>query len=514
MASAGKNGGKRKSKSKQCAKLLEDIGTKCSKDLAEMDGIQELSILDDPKYKKIMPKDIQKRMAENKESIKEAECQMQQKMQQAFIENLLGAGARREVKTDDGDQSPVQGAEAAKLKYQWASGMDWNPDSPFASPWMKALACGDYEEMMKHVDIATQSGEGAIKSLIERRETLLNFSALFHVVKGAMSTAYNADTSEGEITKHVECLSKLIDLGANIQARDFAGFTPLFYCVTKYATPLTLKMARILLKRGSDPNARNRLGATPIGESVMGRRLDCVKLLLDAGADPTIRDNDGCSIESNRPNDKDLRRLFYEARMKKSKELRKGAIKEAGGRVKNCTLCNGISESSNPNMRCTGCFAVFYCGKECQLTDWDNHKKKCKETKQQYQMVNLIKPTKGTINTSAKGGKDRFTSVGENRKPNKQHFIVKIQIPFDDTAAKLWHSWNKEDSSDPTRLTLYNQDKSVYGFIDHNEVLYPVLVEKIKSGGVFGDKGFFYAIIDEDKQHLNINPELLPPELW
>merc|ERR1719369_1629540 len=111
---------------------------------------------------------------------------------------------------------------------------------------------------MSHVKNKTSD---EIKELLEVRETQLNFSALFHVVKGAMTSNDSATDS-----RHVECLSKLIDLGANIEARDFAGFTPLFYCVTKFASPASVKMAKILLRRGANPNAQNRIGMTPLGE--------------------------------------------------------------------------------------------------------------------------------------------------------------------------------------------------------------------------------------------------------
>ena len=51
-----------------------------------------------------------------------------------------------------------------------------------------------------------------------------------------------------------------------------------------------------------------------------------------------------------------------------------------------CNYCNSNSlegrESYNSNssslMRCKGCKTTLYCGKKCQLKDWDNHKLECK----------------------------------------------------------------------------------------------------------------------------------------
>ena len=44
MASVSKDGTKRKSKSKQAARDLQDIATECSKTLAEMDFSEEIKI--------------------------------------------------------------------------------------------------------------------------------------------------------------------------------------------------------------------------------------------------------------------------------------------------------------------------------------------------------------------------------------------------------------------------------------------------------------------------------------
>merc|ERR1719369_2298574 len=117
----------------------------------------------------------------------------------------------------------------------WGSGMDWNPDSPSASDWLKVLAYGDFDRMMSYLKNKTSD---EIKELLEVRETQLNISALFHVVKGTRRTRW-PDSNP----RHVDCVNKLIDLGANIEARDFAGCTALSYCVTKNASAASVKMA-------------------------------------------------------------------------------------------------------------------------------------------------------------------------------------------------------------------------------------------------------------------------------
>ena len=90
-------------------------------------------------------------------------------------------------------------------------------------------------------------------------------------------------------------MKKLIELGANIHAKDVAGYTPLHHCLTGMGNSITRSMARELLQAGADPNAQNRFGNTPLMEPVQGFDLENIKLLLEFGADPDIDDNDGVS---------------------------------------------------------------------------------------------------------------------------------------------------------------------------------------------------------------------------
>jgi ankyrin repeat protein len=65
-----------------------------------------------------------------------------------------------------------------------------------------------------------------------------------------------------------------------------AGYTPLHHCLTMYGTKTTMAMARVLLDRGADPNARTRFGNTPLCECVRHQKMDFIKLLLEYGVGP------------------------------------------------------------------------------------------------------------------------------------------------------------------------------------------------------------------------------------
>lgn len=41
----------------------------------------------------------------------------------------------------------------------------------------------------------------------------------------------------------------------------------------------------------------------------------------------------------------------------------------------NCKYCGGV----DAKQRCAGCLSVFYCSKNCQVSDWKGgHKTECK----------------------------------------------------------------------------------------------------------------------------------------
>ncbi len=84
----------------------------------------------------------------------------------------------------------------------------------------------------------------------------------------------------------VECVRLLAKAGANVNARDNDGNTPL------HETFLT-DVEEELLKLGADVNARNRDGETPIFTTVDD---EAIPLFIEHGADLTIRNNKGQTV--------------------------------------------------------------------------------------------------------------------------------------------------------------------------------------------------------------------------
>ena len=235
---------------------------------------------------------------ETKVKQKELQAESEEELPFKFVCQKLGLieGCR----LDDGDQSMLKGEKAQALRNQCSKG--YNPADPDndLSGWLRALWVGDYEAVMSFIDMVK---EEEVSKLLEARETLLNVSAVFHVIIGARTLCGKnplfrdiqlAASRMMEVkNEHQQILTKLLELGANIHAKDIAGYTPLHHCLTSYSNPTTMSMARQLLKAGADPNLQNRFGCTPLFEPVMAANLDAVKLLLEFGADPDIKENDG-----------------------------------------------------------------------------------------------------------------------------------------------------------------------------------------------------------------------------
>ncbi|KAI8686521.1 HET domain-containing protein [Fusarium keratoplasticum] len=88
-----------------------------------------------------------------------------------------------------------------------------------------------------------------------------------------------ADTTDSDM------LELLLDEGADVEAKDKDGNTPLMHgawCLTT---------VKLLLARGADVNARSKHGVTPLMKAAFYKEnADVVKLFLEHGADPTAKD--------------------------------------------------------------------------------------------------------------------------------------------------------------------------------------------------------------------------------
>ena len=109
---------------------------------------------------------------------------------------------------------------------------------------------------------------------------------------------------------HTEVVKILLDHGANDEKEGQWGTVPLHFAASRGRA----EVSKLLLARGTNPNITSRNGWTPLHFACKDRIyrrnrfvatpgvsfrhsleecLEVIQVLLDAGADPTIRDNDG-----------------------------------------------------------------------------------------------------------------------------------------------------------------------------------------------------------------------------
>merc|ERR1719450_528000 len=177
---------------------------------------------------------------------------------------------------------------------------------------------------------------------------MLNVSAIFHVIIGARMVD-KPNNPRDMRNDHLKIFIKLLSLKVDIHARDVAGYTPFHHCCNGYGNDVTMKMAELLLNAGADINARNRFGNTPLQEVSLVLQYDFITFLLDKGADPYIKDNDGCSPAGSAHFNPKLMDLF---RSKYSKDVKTSRVENTEASKEKCGNCE---EKKKDRKKCTGC---------------------------------------------------------------------------------------------------------------------------------------------------------------
>ena len=99
-------------------------------------------------------------------------------------------------------------------------------------------------------------------------------------------------------------VERLLNAGADIEARDRWGNTPLHYaCINGHT-----EVARMLLDHGADVGARDQWGDTPLHLACEWCAYNTIEILIERGADPGAQGEDGrtpldyaCDLDESNP---------------------------------------------------------------------------------------------------------------------------------------------------------------------------------------------------------------------
>jgi ankyrin repeat protein len=200
------------------------------------------------------------------------------------LQLLIKKGAPVNARSKDNENSTVLmfaagGASVAKVQLLLDAGADIKAaDDKGETALMKAVSVDHrFDAKVRLPMISLLLSKGAEINAKDKQGR----TALLHAVVQYMSEA-------GGIISHPEVVQFLLENGADVQAKDNDGNTALIDTAGVYQGPI--EIARLLLAKGIEVDARNAKGLTALMVAVDKGGLDVTQLLLEKGADANQKD--------------------------------------------------------------------------------------------------------------------------------------------------------------------------------------------------------------------------------
>lgn len=390
----------------------------------------------------------------------------------------------REDPFGDGDQRPIYNRTHAQMhRNVWSAGGDTHELFSAGAFPQFIMAC-----MTESYDVCKSLLEGCVqegqkRELLESRHSILRLTALALTAVG-----YRTVRVVGGLTgsaSYLNIVKLLLEHGARPDARDICGKTIVHYCMGPLCIEgdrTLIEVAALCIARAHElnlpslVNGKDRFGDVPMIQVVMCNRIDLATFLcVTHSADVSIADNDGASPFSLTEHlCGDMRTIVRLASARALHRLEKHK-------------CDNCQEMFEQVSKCAKCKIATYCGRDCQVAHWPEHKHECRavrSVRSDFLVTTAPPPTK--VYNAA--GKETKLRTGD---PPKQFnlgdaFDVKVQI-----------------TSDPsTVFMLYNEKRDVHTVVGaHNCARYLELYELIKAfAPCDGRKAYMRARVTEDRE--------------
>lgn len=221
----------------------------------------------------------------------------------ACLPLLLAAGAELDIRSHDCLTPLLMATRAAQsqaVQQLLAAGASPDvPDDCGYTPLMHATKKGHVEcvkiLLAGGADVAAVSNRGtsALHLAAEQPEIMAMLLAAGAPVNLADDQGFTPlrEVAECRTSERAcDCMHLLIAAGADINYQSFSGEPPLYWTTSAYNGQ---GLMQILLEAGADPNLCGNDGFTSLHSAAEGGCAEAVRLLLAAGADPTLKDAQG-----------------------------------------------------------------------------------------------------------------------------------------------------------------------------------------------------------------------------
>lgn len=160
-----------------------------------------------------------------------------------------------------------------------------NPISPKANAYRSSIQLTQVDAEQRDINKAIRAGDASrVRELAKENPQLLQR-------QGILGTPLHRAAS---VDRHLAVVKALLESGADVNARDKQGNTPLNVALRGKGNANKTNLVALLLSSGADPNAKTRVGqSTPLHSAVTLGDIAVVKLLLSHKADVNATDKNG-----------------------------------------------------------------------------------------------------------------------------------------------------------------------------------------------------------------------------